>query len=324
VIPPNTSEREYEVMTDPDGHPNAAIEVGSDSDIMVFSKDPHIAQLQISGPANEFSLGLQAKVRAAPMIDALGACRYSDESGERIRFAYRNYNTLGVESLLPVTTLSAHHLQNPTIPEDDLLLNDIRSISQKAVLPEGDLRAMESDITYQNFLSGDGSFTIPVESNDVPLAWSFIGKKVVADSSTTTCGGTQEPLCKQIPDEIVKGIYKELLKTVSGTLKAAAKVMKRGSSPYLKTSSQSIKQTKQIARQLLGSHICASDSIIPQGCVQRAFPRSALLRFHKGIFKRPSPTNRKLFEKIQRVFQRRYEKYLNTHFPDLLYMCPEQ
>ena len=322
VIPPNTSEAAYEVLTDPEGHPNASIEVESDSDIVVLSKDPHIAQLQISGPASEFSLERQAKMPATPMVDALGACRYSDEGGGRIRFTYRNYYESDTESLIPITTLSATYLQNPIIPDDDLLLNDIRSLAHQAVVPDGDLRSMETGTTYQTFLSGERSFTVSYASNDDAIVWSLIGKSLIVDSSTRLCDLPSEIRCEQIPDEIVRGIYKELLKTVSGTLKAAAKVMKHGASPYLKTSPRSIKGVKEISKQLLGAHICPTDAVIPQACVSRTFPRTPLIKFHKSIFKRPSPTKRKLFEKIQRAYLRRYEKYLNSYFPDQVHMCP--
>ncbi len=324
VIPPSTTETAYEVMTDYQGHPNAVIEVESSSDIMLVSKDPLIAQLEVAGPAYEFALERQTKVKATPMVDAVGACRFPAEGGDRVRFSYHNYNTPLSSTLIPFTSLSSVYLQNPMNSEDDLLLNDIRTNLNLPIVPDAELRSTEAEITYQTFDPRDGVFTVPYNPLDGALVWNFIGKQITASSLTQYCEDTGAIACVRIPDETVRGIFNELLKTVSGTLKAASKVMKRGPSPYLKTSPKSIRGVKTITNKLLGAHICAPEAIIPQSCVPLVFPRSTLIKLHRGIFQRASPTKRELFDKIQRVYLRRYENYLNSNFPDQVYMCSGQ
>jgi hypothetical protein len=325
VAPPNATATTYEVMTDTEGHPSAAIEVDSSSDIILLSKNPQIAQLEIAAPAIDFAAEQRAKVFATPMVDSLGVCRESLDDGERLRFTYKNLNAGVPEVLIPISSLSSSYYLNPIITTDDLLLNDIRSSLNQPIVPDGQHRTSSSGNTYQTFLPDHGTFTVTYDLREGPLTWSFIGKSLVVDEEVEWCKTEKTPQCLKIPNTNLKAIYREYIKTVRDTLKEGDRSMKRGTGKNLNRTPYATKILKSVVKlisQLKGVHVCDAGAVVPQACQLREFPHARLLKQHAGLFKNAKLTNPKAFERVRLKHYQRFSAYLVSTFPRKVYICP--
>lgn len=325
VVAPNAIETTYEVMTDRDGHPAAAIEVISSSDIMILSKDEQIAQLQIAARAVDFAIEHRVKLFAKPMLDSLGACREGGEGSERLRFNYQNLNTPTQDVLVPISGLSPAYYLNPLTPTDDLLLNDIRSTGNELIVPDDQLHTTSSGTSYQLFQAEQGSFTVSYDLRKGPLTWNFIGKSMIVDDTVQLCEARAQPRCSSIPNKTLKTIYREYIKTVRNTLKDGAKSLKRGTQREFNTTPYAVKTLKSLVKlitQLRGVYVCEPGAIVPQSCQLKDFPHTKLLKLHAGLFKKVKLINPKAFEQVRLKHHQLFNSYLAANFPSKVHMCP--
>jgi hypothetical protein len=311
----------HEVLTDKDGKPLNQIQVDSASDITIQSVDTTIAQFAASGPASEFADPLAPAVVATPMVDSLVACRSIVEGTPVVEFRYRNMNEAPTEALVPITGLSPDLYRTPETPLDDLLLNSIRSGDNNEVIPDVTYRGAAPNESKQLFVNGEGSFRVPYDTGFGPLTWSFIGKETVVDSSTNLCEGEGTIRCDLLSPALIERLVTELRGTVSGTLKAASKVMKLGRSPYLKSSARAIRDVKRQANELLGAWVCPAGATIPNSCSAIKFPAVQLSATHEGIFSKPSPVKPAIFTRLARTYNARYRRFLASTFPREIVMC---
>jgi hypothetical protein len=311
----------HEVLTDKDGKPLNQIQVDSSSDITIQSIDTTIAKFAASGPASEFADPLAPAVVATPMIDSMVACRTLVEGTPIVEFKYNNMNEAPIEALVPITGLSPDLYRTPETPLDDLLLNSIRSGDNNEVIPDVTNRGATPNESSQLFISGEGAFRVPYDTGFGPLTWSFLGKETVVDGSTSLCEGEGTIRCELLSPELIERLVTELRSTVSGTLKAASKVMKLGRSPYLKSSAKAIRDVKRQANELLGAYVCPSGATIPNSCSTIKFPATQLATTHDGIFSRPSPVKPGIFLKLGKTYNTRYRRFLARTFPRDIVMC---
>ncbi len=311
----------HEVLTDKDGKPLTQIQVDSASDVTIQSLDATIARFAASGPASEFADPLAPAVVATPMIDSMVACRSIVAGTPVVEFRYNNMNEAPTEALVPITGLNPELYRTPETPLDDLRLNSIRG-GDSDVIPDASNRGATPNESKQLFINGEGSFRVPYDTGFGPLTWSFIGKETTVDSSTNLCEGEGTIRCDLLSPELIERLVTELRSTVSGTLKAASKVMKLGRSPYLKSSSKAIRDIRRQANELLGAWVCPAGATIPNNsCGAMKFPASALQKTHEGIFSKPSPVRRQVFDKLGKSYNRRYQRFLATTFPQEIVKC---
>jgi hypothetical protein len=184
-------------------------------------------------------------------------------------------------------------------------------------------RAPEPDEIKQIFVSGDGSFNIPYDTASGPLKWSFIGAETVVDTSTNLCEDPGQLACEPLSPVVIEQLVRELRGTVTNTLKAAAKVMRLGKSPYLRTTARAIKRIKAQADALQGALICPEGAALPDSCRVQKFPAEDIIKTHSGIFSQPSPVKPKVFEKLQRTYTNRYRRFILRAFPKEIVRCPK-
>lgn len=326
VLRPDGSEEAYPVLTNRDGRPGTQITVESNVDILISSQNPHIARFEVSGPASEFSSLKIPRIAATPMIISETACREVIEGSHYVRFIYRNLNTSAAETLLPISSYSALHIQDPLIPTDDLLLNDVRSYSHQTLVPKLYVRSIASGDILQSYLVGRGSFSVPYDLQTGSLTWSLIGRSIVVTKSTPLCESQTQPrpMCEVLSAKKRKSVYTELLRTVGQTLKDASGT-KRGNSSALKVPTSATQPLKRIVKTvsaLKGVHICPPGASIEQSCKAQLFPRDALLKLHGAIFRKYRAKNPKAFKKIQQKYLDQYHNFLRSTFPDKVYRCP--
>jgi hypothetical protein len=314
----------HEVITDQMGYPSTPIVVDSESDITILSQDETIARFQASGPASEFAAPLQPTIVATPMIEPGGACLNTIAGTPIVQLNYNNLNEDGVDANVPITALDPDRFRTPEDATDDLLLNDMRYSNSEQVVPAEMYRGTSPNENAQTFVNGENSFAVPFDSTLGPLTWSFLGTQTIIDSSTALCegGGVIEYRCEQLSPEKIRMLNTNLRRTVSGTLKAASRVMRIGSSPYLKTSAPAIKRMKKRAKALIGALICPPQAVIEPGCVRQPFPFADLMKLHQSIFKKKSPVKPMMFEKLKKAYNRGYESFLYSTFPTEIVMCP--
>lgn len=327
MVAPSATETTYEVMTDHTGHPAAAIEADSDSDIMILSKDEQIARLQVAAPASDFAIEHRAKIFATPMVDSLSVCRESagkDMSDGRVRFTYQNFNTSTEEVLIPISGISPAYYLSPLTPTDDLLLNDIRTSLDEPVVPEGQHRSNTAGTKYQAFQPRQGSFTVHYDLRNGPLTWNFIGKSIVVDTTVAACETQRQPECARVPNTNLRAIYREYLKTVRNTLKDGARNLKRGTGKDFNTTPYATKILKTLVKlitSLKGVNVCDPGAVVPQSCTLRDFPHARLLQLHEGLFKKAKLTNPRAFEKVRLKHYQQFSNYLALTFPKKVYFC---
>jgi len=310
----------FEVITDKEGRPSSTIQVDSASEITIQSPDEKIAKFSAAGPASAFAKPLLPAIVATPMVFQAGACLTTVEGTPLVQFNYNNTLESGESALVPITGLNPDLFRTPGTVEDDLLLNSIRSAADE-IIPDATFRAPAPNETNQLFTPGLGTFTVPYKAESGPLTWSLIGSETVVDGSTALCEGEGRLRCEQLSQALVERLVMELRGTVSGTLKTAARFMKLGKSPYLRTSARAIRRIREQASDLLGAFICPRGVALPNSCRVVKFPADDLFKTHAEIFSEPSPIKPKVFDKLQRSYNRRYRRFLAQSFPNEIVIC---
>jgi hypothetical protein len=310
----------YEVITDKDGRPSSAIEVDSASEVTIQSLNEQIAKFSAAGPASAFAKSLLPAIVATPMVYQAGACLTAVDGTPVVQFSYNNVTESGENVLVPITGLSPDLYRTPSTVQDDLLLNSIRSATDE-IIPDAAYRAPAPDEASQLFTSGSGNFTVPYDTGFGPLTWSLIGSETIVDGSTALCEGEGRLRCEQLSQVLVERLVVELRGTVSETLKAAARFMRLGKSPYLKTSARAIRRIKEQASSLLGAYICPRGAALPNSCRTVKFPADNLFKTHADIFSEPSPVKPQVFDRLQRSYNRRYRRFLAQSFPSEIVIC---
>jgi hypothetical protein len=255
------------------------------------------------------------------MVEATGVCIASADGTPVAEFRYNNLNESGVEPQVPVTGLSPELYRTPDDNSDDLLINAVRNSADEPVIPDASYRAPAPDDNKQIFRTGGGVFNIPYTNDMGPLTWSFLGKQLTVDSSTKMCEEQGTVQCQQLSSADVQRIVTNLRSTVTATLRTAAKVMKLGSSPYLKTSATAIRRVIIKAAELNGAYICPQGVLPAPSCVRRKFPATELAKIHDSIFRRPSPVRKQMFDKLRNSYNKRYQKFLVQTFPEEIVTC---
>lgn len=313
----------YSFITDEKGQIPASIEVDSQSDITILSDAPEIAALQVAGQASEFAAPAIPTIVATPMINQVSACLRDVDGKKTVVLTYNNSNSSD-QALVPITSLNSELLRAPEDDSDDLLLNDLRHNNQTLVLPESELGTRDNLPASQVFLKGINSFAIPLPQDPGPLVWSLIGSQIAISESSLTCATpAPEPTpvsCSPFSNDDIDKILKTFQKHVSHTLKTASRFMRRGQSPYLKTTPVAYRQTLKILRSLRGSSFCPQGAILPSSCSPSDFPATQLSAAHAYIFRKPSPVKPDVFRRIGNTYKRRYSELLLS-FPTLIYRC---
>jgi hypothetical protein len=221
---------------------------------------------------------------------------------------------------MPVTSLDPDLYGTPTTPDDDLLLNSIRNADGTPTVPASTQLAPPTFDKDQLFKAGSSSFSIPFDPNFGSLTWYLLGQQTRVDGATQLCesGGTSG--CTPISTD---EIYSEFRGSVSGTLKLSAKFMKRGASPYLKTTPKAIIRTKVILNRLAGAYRCPENITLAAACVKRPFPVDEFIKSHDFIFSKPSPVQRKAFENLRKAYTKRYRNFLLRNYPKFVVVCPK-
>jgi hypothetical protein len=314
---------QYEILTDKDGEPVSPIEVVSSSEVVIQSLDEAIAKFAASGPASEFAMPLAPAIVATPMVDQAGACRGTVEGTPIVQFSFNSLNGSGINALVPITGLSPDLYRTPNSIEDDLLLNSIRS-GDGDVIPDIGDRATKPEENKQVFTPGLGNFTVPYDMVSGPLTWRFIGAETVVDGTTALCEEDGSIRCDELSPELVEQLVTELRGTVTATLRAAARLMKLGRSPYLRSTATAIRTIKQQVEPLMNAYVCPQGVALPSGCNKIKFPADSIYKTHAGIFSKPSPVKPKVFEKLAKSYNARYRRFIERSFPSEVVICTKK
>ncbi len=310
---------EYEVLTDVDGKLSAAIEVASDSDIVVQSKQNWIAKLAISGAAADFARERKLTLQAEAMIDIIGACRDHGDHGYMVRFNYRNKNQPDIDTVVPLTALDPRLYRNTEITEDDLALNSIIYENGEPTLPHSTYVA---NGLGQKFNLGESSFTVPYDRSLGTLTWSFIGQSLKVDASAPICSEERRLTCTKLSEHAKKSVFKALRLSASVTLKLAARFWRKGKSPYLKSIASAVRSTRAALAALKGMYTCPAGASIKTVCAQKRFPYEKFEQLHARIFKVESSVKAALFRKLNRVRTKKFSSILRSVMPDRIISCP--
>lgn len=311
----------HEVLTDQEGRPLSEVQVSRDSDVIILSMDEKIARFEVSGPASEFAAPAIPTVVATPMIEALNVCRGTMDGTPIAQFFYDNMNENGAEAGVPVTGLTAYLYRTPNDSSDDLHLNNMYQTLNKPIIPSVGQRDAPPLDNEQVFVNGQNSFAVPYDPEVGDLVWDFIGKRTTVNSETNLCQGEVVPSCEELSREKILKLFINVRATVTGVLKAAARVMRTGPSPYLKTSAKAIRAVKIRSLPLYGALVCPKNVPTPAGCKRAPFPFDDFINIHGGIFKKPSPVNPNLFVKLSKAYNAAYRKFLYETFPEEIVYC---
>jgi hypothetical protein len=202
-----------------------------------------------------------------------------------------------------------------------LLLNSIYQSSDEPIIPGANYLNTPPRDTEQVFNNGQHSFVVPFDADLGPLTWDFIGRRTTVTSDTRLCEEEAKPACQELSPEKIRSLVTNLRRTVTGVLKAAAKVMRVGSSPYLKTTSRAVREVKIRHKRLFGALVCPKNAALGAGCRREAFPFSEFMKLHSSIFKKRSPVKPQLFKKLRKAYNRAYKKFLYETFPDEIVFC---
>jgi len=313
----------HEVLTGQDGRPLSRVEVKKDSDVIIFSMDEKIARFQSSGPASEFAVPRAPTIIATPMVDAIGVCRGTVEGTPVVQFFYDNMNEGSVDAEVPITGLTAYLYRTPGTASDDLLLNGIYQSINEPIIPSSNYRNTPPRDSEQIFANGQHSFVVPFDETLGPLTWDFIGRRTTVTGETRLCEEEARPVCEELSPEKIRRLVSNLRRTVTGVLKSAAKVMRLGSSPYLKTTARAIRDVKIRHKRLFGALVCPKRAVLGAGCKREPFPFDEFMRIHNGIFKKRSPAKPQLFKKLRKAYNKAYQKFLYETFPEEIVFCPK-
>jgi hypothetical protein len=292
--------------------------VDSASSVRIKSKDETIARFDVAGEAGEFVAARQPTIVATPMVEQGGACLTTLEGTPIVEFKYNNFNSQ--DSQIPVTSLDPDLYGTPTTSDDDLLLNSMRNAEGTPTVPSAAQLAPPTFDKDQLFKAGSSSFSIPFDPNAGSLTWHLLGQQLRVDGATQLCesGGTSG--CTPLSTD---SIYTEFRGSVSGTLKLSAKFMKRGRSPYLKTTPTAIIRTKVLLNRIAGAYNCPENVTLAASCEKRRFPIEEFLKTHDYIFSKPSPVQKKAFDSLRRAYTKRYRNFLLKNYPRYIVVCPK-
>jgi hypothetical protein len=241
-----------------------------------------------------------------------------------VEFRYDNKNESGIDASVPITGLTPYLYRTPGTTADDLRLNNLQYSSDQLLFPDATYRDVTPNENNQLFVNGANSFIVPYDSTLGSLTWNFIGAQTIADGSTALCedGGQQPDLkCEELSPEKIRRLLINLRRSVSGTLKAAARVMRVGSSPYLKTAPRAIKSVKKRSKDLYGALICPKELKLASNCSRTPFPFTDFMKFHQSIYKKNSPVKPQLFKKLQKAYNKAYQEFLYSTFPEEIVQC---
>jgi len=308
----------YEVITDKDGNPASSVVVDSASNIRIKSKDETIAKFDVAGAASEFIAERQPTIVATPMVEQGGACLTTVEGTPIVEFKYNNFNTQ--DSQMPVTSLDPDLYGTPTTPDDDLLLNSVRNAEGTPSVPSATNLAPPTFDKDQLFKAGSSSFSVPFNPNLGSITWHLLGQRLQVDGATQLCEGDGTSGCDPLA---TAGIFEEFRRSVSGTLRLSARYMRNGSSPYLRTTPRAIIRTKAQLNGIAGAYSCPDSAVLASTCVRRRFPIDEFMKSHDLIFSKPSPVQRKAFDKLKAAYTKRYRTYLQRNFPSSIVICPK-
>jgi hypothetical protein len=285
--------------------------------------DEKIARFQSSGPASEFAAPRAPTIVATPMIDAVGVCRGTVEGTPVVQFLYDNMNENSIDAEVPITGLTPYLFRTPGTMADDLNLNSIYQSANSPLIPGANYRNAPPRDGEQVFTSGQDSFVVPFDEALGPLVWDFIGRRTTVTAQTRLCEEEARPICEELSPEKIRKLVTNLRRTVTGVLKSAAKVMRIGSSPYLKTSARAIRDVKLRHKRLFGALVCPKNAVLGKGCKREPFPFTEFLKIHNDIFKKRSPIKPQLFKKLRKVYNKAYQRFLYETFPEEITFCPK-
>jgi hypothetical protein len=309
-------------MTDVNGAPISSIQVDSESTVTIVSRDPRIAQFQISGSATEFDPSRGLLIPANPMVEPKQACIGVINNTPVVKFTYINKNESGNDARIPVTGMSNDHKRDPNKREDDLKINSIEHDTSDEIYPGSEYRDGTVDGPYQTFASGEAEFIVPYNNTLGGINWTLLGKTLRADSLTPLCSQAPALRCELLPRATVDLIIHNLNQTVWRVFKAAKRTKRFKKLPYRKTSAAAIKRIRVAAQSLYSSYSCPAGVTIAQNCSRNQFPAGNLLRIHNSIFRRKSPVKTKLFRSIQKSTNKWYRNFLLNSFPPEIINCP--
>jgi hypothetical protein len=308
----------YEVLTDTDGRLAAAIEVASDSDVIIQSKQDNIAKFSVSGSAAEFAATRNLTIYAEPMIEIVGACRIQDGAGTAIRFNYLNKNVSTDPVAVPITLLHPRLYRSDETTTDDLILNQLTYKTGRAVLPS------QSDIVDDNsqrFASGEASFTVQYDPSLGALTWAFIGQSFDVEESAPLCTNSPPPLCYPLPHNVKQLVFSGMHASASATLKLASRYWRKGRSPYLKSVAKTIRNTRSALSLLDALKVCPERATLQHNCAHTRFPFEQFEQIHSTIFSVDSNFKRPLFTRLNRATSNRFRQLLRSIAPTGLVRC---
>jgi hypothetical protein len=308
-------------MTDVNGAPMSSIQVDSESTITIVSRDPKIAQFQISGSATEFDPSRGLLVPAIPMVEPKQACIGVINNSPIVKFSYNSKNESGNDARIPVTGMSNDHKRDPNKREDDLKINSIEQDSNDEIYPGPEYRDGTVDGPYQTFVSGEGEFIVPYNNALGGINWTLLGKTLRADGLTPLCSQAPALRCELLPRATVDLIVSNLNKTVWRVFKAAKRTKRFKKLPYRKTAPAAIRRIKLASESLYSSYTCPAGVAVAQNCLRNQFPAGDLLKIHNSIFRRKSPVKTKLFRTIQKSTNKWYRNFLLNSFPPEIVNC---
>jgi hypothetical protein len=252
------------------------------------------------------------------MIDAIGACRISDGAEEFVRFTYDNRNNSQDPVFVPLTALDPTLSRREDTQLDDLLLNYTGYEDGNHILPYA---PEEGPQAYQRFEPGQQSFLVRYYPSLGALTWKFIGNSIRVDGTTPVCPEEGLQSCSRISDDLVKKIMQEARQSVTGLLKLAAKSKKRGRSAYLKSCAIALKGIRSTLAELRELYVCPIDARLQANCSRRQFPHAKINKLHAGIFQVKEPGKKKAFNKLRKVYSKRFEGFLAGTFPEQVVNC---
>jgi hypothetical protein len=257
------------------------------------------------------------------MIDAVGVCRGVVEGTPIVQFFYDNMNEGNVDAGVPITGLTPYLYRTPGTIVDDLNLNSIYQFTNSPTIPGVNYRKAPPRDEEQMFINGQHSFVVPFDETLGALTWDFIGRRTTVTTETRSCEEEARPVCEELSPEKIRRLVSNLRNTVTGVLKAAAKVMQIGRSPYLKTSARAIRTVKLRHQRLFGALVCPKNAVLGKGCRREPFPFAEFMQIHNDMFQKRSPVKPQLFKKLRKVYNKAYQKFLYETFPEEITFCPK-
>lgn len=314
----------HEVIINKQGRPATDIVVRSDSDVTILSHEGDGALVGLSAAAKDLSASEPLHIFGIPLVEQVGACVGSSDSGYFAEFTYNNKSQRGTQINLPVTALNAELYGEPSTSEDDFLLNDIRRSDGEMILPDPVDLAGGPDTARQVFKPGVHSFTIPLHAGIGPIVWSLLGSTLTVDSTAPRCVPHETPVeqrCAQLTSADMKVIIKGMRQTVTAVLKTAARLTHKGTSPYVTSCPKALKRVIAFTRNLQGSFVCPVSQTIAQNCTRETVQLGDLFAAHESIFAKQSPVKPKVFQRLHDIYTNRFQQTVASSLPGEVIRC---